>query len=303
MSASPARGRRSFCSAPIGWDALGQVHARRRALDAALEAFERAVDLAPDSPVWRANRAAVRLARGDATGALEDVARALVATPGEPTLLGTRASALAGLGRLDEAHGELRRALEASPEDGRLWSNLAKLELARGRGDDALVAAVRAVERLPRDPTPWVHRARALEALDRPDEAAAAVEQALARDPDHVPALGLSAVQAARRGDLDGAEAALVRVTTLAPGSSHGWQELTKVRLQRRDGAGALAASARLLELEGEQVDALFLRAAALEQAGRPEEARPVLRRFLERARPDDPRAARARRLLEAPSR
>ena len=83
--------------------ALGTAHLVTRDFENALSCFDRAIDLAPDDPLLRADRAAALLARGDVAGddggedflrALDDATRAVTKDKALPEALFNKAIAL-----------------------------------------------------------------------------------------------------------------------------------------------------------------------------------------------------------------
>jgi tetratricopeptide repeat protein len=120
-------------------DALrrGHIAALRENLDAAVQAYNEAADIAPDRPLPRASLGSVlvRLRRPDE--ALAAYGRALELSPGDEGAQAGRAEALAALGRAVEAAEALDRLAEQQEADGKLSEALSTarraLELAESR--------------------------------------------------------------------------------------------------------------------------------------------------------------------------
>ncbi len=123
------------------WADLGGALLRARVdEDAAQEALDRAVALAPGHRQARLNRAALALRRARPAEALVDLDRALAAHPGHPALLGARATALLRCGDPDGALAALDAALQAAPDDPRLRWNRVLALLTAGRLREGLAA-------------------------------------------------------------------------------------------------------------------------------------------------------------------
>ncbi len=115
-------------------------------LDAARQAYERAIEIRPSYAAALNNLAMVELnatAAGGpgssdaATRALSYIERALQSAPDEPALLDTQAQALTRLGRHDEALQTVDAALTSRPEDAAMHLTRADVLLRAGRVDDA----------------------------------------------------------------------------------------------------------------------------------------------------------------------
>ncbi len=119
--------------------------------------------------------------------------------------------------------------------------------------------------------------------LGRTDEARRIFQRALDVDPSAAGTwnnLGLLEMAAGRAGE---AAAAFERAVGTDPTYGPGWQGLGAARVGR-DGAGAIDAWKRAVELVPNDYDILFNLAVLLADSDRPRDALPYLRRFLEEA-------------------
>jgi tetratricopeptide (TPR) repeat protein len=152
------------------------------------------------------------------------------------------ASACREIEENEEARAALDRALELAPdwdaahfEDGKFW--LAADDMPRARDAFARAAAL-----MPTFAAAFSNLGATLGELDDADGAAVAFNHALASDPDNVTLLNNIGVVERERGRFEASEAALIRVTMLAPDFVFGHYNLGHTRFLKSDYAGALAA-------------------------------------------------------------
>jgi tetratricopeptide (TPR) repeat protein len=130
----------------VGWHAAG----RQEDLARALEAADKAVQLAPDLPDGYVARGFLRSVKvGDWPGARSDLARALELSPGNAEALDTQGDLFATLGRLPEAIANLRKAAELDPLSPQALWRLAYYHLAAGHQEEARKVAIRSAELFP----------------------------------------------------------------------------------------------------------------------------------------------------------
>ena len=146
--------------------------------------FTAVLKLAPDFAAAEGNLGVLLRRRGDTPGALDAYRRALALAPRDPSILGNLATLYYGLGRDREAKAALKLAdlSVATP-----FTILARgdLEAADGRVDEALRYYRRAARLDPRLPDPHVSIARLARAAGRLDEARRAAERAVKLDPEN----------------------------------------------------------------------------------------------------------------------
>ena len=213
--------RRAHPDAPAAYLAQGGLFGLQRDYDAALEAFEAGLALAPDQPGLL--RGAMRAhQQQDRTARARDLARSLAATDAVQPL------DLYYLGTLEETAGDAtaaiaayRRATDLDPDLWPALNNLAVLLIA-GDGADAAL--------------PLARRAQAL----RPDH------------PSVLHTLGLALL---RTGDLSAAAPLLHQAHDLAPGNPAYLRSLAEAAIAagQRDAAGAFLTQALAAGMEPAQ--------------------------------------------------
>ena len=209
-------------------------------------------------------------------------------------------------GRLREALDVMRAAWQAGAASPSLLRQLA-LSLARiGRPDEAL-SVLDAMSHTPEgensDPAFLGVRGIALSEAGRQEEARRDFETALradAQDPRALEGLGMVALRQQRWAD---AEAHLKETLIVNPASAEAWNMLAVAKISGSgDGAGALEAWSRSLEIDPRQWDVLYNLGLVAPDLGQDELARESLRRFVDGAPPDryGPDLQEARRRLAA---
>lgn len=108
---------------------------------------------------------------------------------------------------------------------------------------------------------------------DRPGDAETMCRQELAKQPDDVNLLGFLGALLIRKGDWDDAEKQLSRAIELEPGFAKPHEDLGVLHLARDDTDAAIACFEKALALNPSQVSTMRGFAAALQRAGREEEA------------------------------
>jgi tetratricopeptide (TPR) repeat protein len=229
-------------------------------------ALARRVELEPDDAVALVALGDQRLALGDEAGAL-DTFRRLLELGGPPAARHAELGAvLLDHDRLDEAIAELRTALELGGAPAAL-ETLRLVALAEERAErrsaesawQAVLDAARTEPAIAREAREHLvslwHRSRDLSA--RVDGLRAAF---LEREPPDLDAGRLFVEALRRRGDLDGAVAALRRLDTLAPGDVPSLELLERIEVQRGALAGAIDALERLARAEPRSAAARYRR-------------------------------------------
>ena len=150
----------------------------------------------------------------------------------------TRAQLLLEHSRFGDAEQELRRAILQDPNNGRAHSLLSLALTAQKRYPDAIREAKLGIGLSPNVAFSYYTMAVALKA-NRPDEARSAVQKAIRMDPEYTPYYGL----------------------------------LSRIDLQQQKWQDALAAAEQGLRIAPEDVECTNLRAMALVNLGRKEEA------------------------------
>jgi TolB-like protein/Tfp pilus assembly protein PilF len=116
-----------------GYLALGRVYLAQGQAELALEQFERAAELEPDSPEVLSVQAALFSMRGELLEALERLERAAELDPGDPHVWDNISDLYSELGEYELARDTLNRAWgELTPHEARLNCHLMGIALAEG---------------------------------------------------------------------------------------------------------------------------------------------------------------------------
>jgi len=251
------------------WIDLGNLALAREDTDSALESFQRALQVAPQSADALNGLGVARLQQGGLLAAQEWFELAVVAQP-------DHASALANLGRVhllqgDAAEGVEALALALRSDPGHVGAAVTWGEVHRAAKvpHEALPAVRAALERHPEDPRLLLALAQLLQAEGRHLDAVPVLQQAQERAPDSVEvrrALGLSLLHL---GHWPGAEEAYRAALKLRPEDAQLHLELATVYARSSEApTRALAYAARAAELDGELTEAWTLLGDLLEDQG-----------------------------------
>jgi tetratricopeptide (TPR) repeat protein len=280
---------------------LGLVALRRGDERIAEDHFLTALDLNEDLAEAHLNLGALLLPRDQVAEALNHFYQALAIDPGFAAARLAAGEALLRLGRPEDARWELAKLCELQPRWAAAHAALA-LVLARvGRIAPAETAARRALaldERLAAG-----HRARAEILLRRGDApgAVAELETALGQTRGNVDDRLTLAKALIAAGQGEAAERELVGLEKVAPRRPEVAFMRAFVALRREQAGDAIAAAQRALALRAFFPEARLVLAEALLRAGRVEEGRRELGKFLREA-PDDrlgPERKLARQFLD----
>jgi tetratricopeptide (TPR) repeat protein len=195
-----------------------------------------------------------------------------------------QAMTLARSGRADAAQAMLNRILDRLPGQPDALQLLGMIARQAGQHDDAATLFHRSLAANPAQPHVLNNLGNSLSDLGRHGEAIAAYRDALRLQPGYGDAavnLGLALLAS---GDRTGAAAVLRPLLLQDPTNARAWATLG----QALDGAEAIEALRRSLELRPDHVPTLHNLAVALRRAGRPAEALPLF----ERCRAADPTRA-----------
>jgi Flp pilus assembly protein TadD len=160
---------------------------------AAVEQYQRAEEIAPDSYMASADLGNLLLYLGDTNGAVAQLRQAAQLAPRMATLHDRLGSVLAGTGDFAEATNELLQAIQLSPAS--LWPHMDLGIALAAHGDfyGATNEFAEAMRLSPADPTPLVEWGRALLQQGRDTEALDKLHQAVQLDPDNFQALAFTA--------------------------------------------------------------------------------------------------------------
>ncbi len=265
------------------WQQLGMSLREVGRLEEALAAFERAMELSRGAAQVAAEtgRTLVRLRRFE-----EARVHADLAAERAPVLArGLRAEIALGEGSLDEALD-----LSRDPETGEITNPVLRRSLGlalaeRGRHAEA-IAMLGPLAEERGEPPELNALALVLIEAGRDDEAEPLAQRVLARDSDNAIAhenLGLIAL---RRGRVAEARQRFERALALNDRLANSWNLLGVVRVRSGDLGGALTAWERAVALDAEQFDALYNLGFTAAQAGRRDQARRALMRYVSTAPP-----------------
>jgi Flp pilus assembly protein TadD len=210
----------------------------------------------------------------------------LAAVPKQPAVLGLAGLVALQIDNAAEAVALLTRAVELRPDAADLHYNLANALRRLGRVEEAVAVYRRAASYGP-DLLPIRNNlGAALQSLGRHAEAAEAFRYALRLAPNDAELHRNLGIALEGDGKLDGAIAAYRRALALKPGWPQIYRNLTNALLTARDARGTIALCDAWLDVEPGAIEAIGLKAVALDEIGDRAGARHLvdLDRFLRQA-------------------
>jgi tetratricopeptide (TPR) repeat protein len=247
-------------TAPLDWANWGNQLYRLGDFPTALDAFDRALDLAPDFyPAWY-QRGNVLYALGDPLAAIASLDQALDFAPEFAPAWRDRGALLVVVGRDQAALRSFDRALELTPGDRALWylrGNVLGQNLRRY--DQALASYDRALALGDRFAPAWIGRGKALYELGHWPEALSALDRAVDLAPEVATGWILRGSVLAAMQRLPGAIASFERASILTPEDPELWYTLALVYAEAGQGDRAIAAATELVRHRPTDPDALRL--------------------------------------------
>ena len=207
-------------------------------LQAAMEAFNTALQSDPERIEAQVGLAQVQAAQGDTDAALAQLDALTQRAPQAANAWLVRGTLLAQRGQFEPARQSFERALEHAgtalepTQQGVLLAALTETRLALGDLDAARAAHAQLVQLAPNWPVTRVLKARLAMAGGDFKAASAELQPIVTSSPDFVPARFLLASALIAEGNLNQAEQHLARVLQLAPDNLEARKLLAQVRLQ-----------------------------------------------------------------------
>lgn len=184
------------------------------------------------------------------------------------------------------AIGRVRAIVQAHPNFSTAYGELAAMQRRTGDLAGAIATLDACARRGAADPRSLVTLARDLGDAGQLERGSQVAEAVVAAHPDFVDAYNALGVIAMRAGRHDRAQAAFHKILELDPTSATAYANLAADDLQTRNLPAAIDALRQATTLDPRNFDALYNLGMALDAAGRREEARPYLERFVREAPP-----------------
>jgi tetratricopeptide (TPR) repeat protein len=267
----------------------GVARARLGQPRAALEDFNRAIQLVPEGATAYNNRGTVLLEIGAAPEAIRDFDRALLLAPSYAAAMTNRAAAQVRLGNQRAALADYSRAIVLLQTDGAAFAGRGRVHLAQGRPHAALRDLGRALAAAPRFAPALRARAEAYLALERYKDASDDLGRVLEIDRNNIEVVLLRGYAALAARDVPAALRDFEHAVALDPKSNaaveaHGFAEAKAERYEQ-----ALNDLSRAIEIDPRSAQAYAYRAWVYKLMGRPELGQTDLERAvgLEPERPE----------------
>ena len=191
-----------------------------RRFDAAVEAWEHAISLAPERFDWLYHRGLAHYENNDNEPAIEDLTAFLEAQPGHAEALSYLAASFHCLDDHETAYELIEQALQADPRSASAHFHRGRVLAAWDEEDGALAEYSRAIEINPLYPYPYDFRASILEGREEHEQALADRERSIALFPT-ANAFHQRGHFWQRRGEYDRAEAAFAEAVRMEPRNTY----------------------------------------------------------------------------------
>jgi Flp pilus assembly protein TadD len=257
---------------PDGFTLLGIVEQRSGNLQAACDAFARAVAAEPDAPAKLANYGAALKNAGDLAKAITVLERAIAVRPDAPAARNNLGSALLAADRPADALEHLRMAVKIRPAYPEAWNNLGIALTRCGQHKQAISAYATALQHRPDYAEAGVNRALAMEADGDIDGAIQQLDHTLSKHPTHWPALANKALLLEKAGRPVDAEQCHRRAIALAPDQQMLYVNFATHFLKSGDARSAAEICEAALRRPEPGTSVLALKALALGQLGQTDE-------------------------------
>jgi len=168
----------------ITWTAKGNALYYQAKYDEALQAYEKAIELDPNSAnAWTGKgNALAYLARYDES--LQAYEKAIELNPNFSYAWTGKGTALAYLAKYDEALQAYEKAIELDPNFANAWQGKGNALYMQNRNDEALQAYEKAIELDPNSANAWTGKGCVLDCLARYDEAIKCQDEAIRLNPE-----------------------------------------------------------------------------------------------------------------------
>lgn len=266
----------------------GVAHARLNQTRAAIDDFNRAVQLFPESASAYNNRGNVLLAVGLTPEAIKDFDRAIVLAPGYAAAYSNRATALAKIGETDAAIRDFSQSSRLSPQNPAPLAGRGRLLLVQKRPHAALRDLNRALASDSRFGPGYRLRADIKMALLRYDEAIEDLGRAVTFDPTHLDTYVLRGHAYLAAQKTSDATKDFARAAEIDAKSAAAWTGLGLAKLHAETFDDALTDLGKALDLEPQSAVAYAYRAIVYKRMGQPD----LGQRDLDRALKLEPGAA-----------
>ncbi|AGA91774.1 Tfp pilus assembly protein PilF [Thioflavicoccus mobilis 8321] len=281
------------------WQMLGQINEQEQNWKAALAAYGRAVELAPENYEARIGKGRLLVAANRLNDAEVEADAVLNAVPDDPGALALRGAIERRRGNLDAAIADAGRALRANPNYRAALELLARCRLDQGRLDDAKIVLERAIAAHPDDAAFRIGLAAVLERNGDVQGVIATLHDLIALQPAvQAHRLRLARIYAAN-AQLDAAEKTLRAVIDQSPGDLAPVVTLVRFLDETQDPEAGTAALESLSKAQPGNYPLRFALADRYRALGDSERAETIYRGIVSE-QPEGENAARARGRLAA---
>jgi tetratricopeptide (TPR) repeat protein len=249
----------------------GVAYSRLNQPRAAIDDFNKSVQLFPENSSVYNNRGTVLLALGLNREALKDFNRALALAPGYAAAYSNRANVLTSLGDADGAIRDFSRAIGLNPQSPAPLNGRGRLNLLKNRPYAAIRDFSRAVTADARFAPGYRARAEARLAIERYDDAIEDLSRAIAFDATNADLYVARGYAYLAARNVSSAIKDFIRATELAPTSNGPLEGLALSQMKAEAYDDALNNLAKALEIDPRSAQAHAYRAVVYKTMGQPD--------------------------------
>ena len=229
---------------------LGLAFRQQGRLEKAKDAYDKALDLAPEDMRIYRNRGIAKRASGDLSGAIADFDKVLELDPEDMRAYRSRGFAKRASGDLSGAIADFDKVLELDPEDMRAYRSRGFAKRASGDLSGAIADFDKVLELDPEDIRAYRSRGFAKRASGDLSGAIADFDKVLELDPEDIRAYRNRGFAKRASGDLSGAIADFDKVIELNPEYASAYKNRGNAKRALGDEAGAATDFTRAKELD-----------------------------------------------------
>ena len=203
------------------WFSVGYLHSEEDNWEAAIDAYDKALELKPDMLEAYNNRGNAKSRLSQHDSALADYNEAIRLRPNYAMAYNNRGNAKDDLGQHDEALADLNEAIRLRPDMAETYNNRGVVKRNLGQPDEALADYNEAIRLDPDHAMAYNNRGITKEALGQSEAALADYNEAIRLNPDYAEAYNNRGITKRKLGRLNEAREDYQRALALAQESGN----------------------------------------------------------------------------------
>ena len=235
---------------------LGLTFRQRRDFEKAIDAYDKALELASEDMRIFRNRGIAKRASGDISGAIADFDQAITLNPEYFEAYGGRGIAKRLSGDHQGAIADFDKVIELNPQSVLAYTNRGRTKRIMGDHQGAIADFDKVIELNPQSVLAYTNRGRTKRIMGDHQGAIAEFDKALELDPEHAQAYRHRGLTKSALGDEAGAIADFDKVIGFNPQGVLAYMNRGRTKRIMGDHQGAIADFDKALELDPEHAQA-----------------------------------------------